>query len=114
MNGVILDLDQTLVDSSHVASLRRSRKWPEVYQVIPSILPYDGINEILSDLTGEGIRLAIVTSSPRPYCERVIKHNGWSIRAAKNKDLAARILDTNGCLLSEYPPASKTQRSFFC
>lgn len=44
MNAIIFDLDQTLVDSKHIKHPRRSHKWFIVYQKVPTILAYDGIN----------------------------------------------------------------------
>ena len=52
-----------------------------VYRVpkkIPTILAYDGINEVLSVTRDNGIKLAIVSSSPSSYVQRVVRHFGWS------------------------------------
>jgi len=78
MKAIIFDLDQTLVDSRHIEHLRRSHQWPIVYQKIPTILVYEGINEILSVTRDVGIKLAIVSSSPSSYVQRVVQHFGWS------------------------------------
>ena len=69
MKAIIFDLDQTLVDSRHIEHLRRSRQWSIVYQKIPAILAYDGINEVLSVTRDNGIKLAIVSSSPSSYVQ---------------------------------------------
>ena len=78
MKAFIFDLDQTLVDSRHIEHLRRLRKWAIVYQKIPTILAYEGINEVLSITKDKGIKLAIVSSSPSSYVQRVVQHFGWS------------------------------------
>jgi len=78
MKALIFDLDQTLIDSRHIEYLRRSRKWSVVYQKIPTISAYDGINEVLSITKDNGIKLAIVSSSPSSYVQRVVRHFGWS------------------------------------
>lgn len=78
MKVLIFDLDQTLIDSRHIEHLRRSRQWSIVYQKIPTILTYDGINEVLSFTKDKGIKLAIVSSSPSSYVQRVMRHFGWS------------------------------------
>lgn len=75
--AVIFDLDMTIIDSSIVEPLRRARQWPAVYQNIPKLTPYAGIIALLQELKDRGIGTAIVTSSPRPYCEKVISH--WKI-----------------------------------
>ncbi len=72
--GVILDLDQTLVDSAVLDALRKQRAWSDVYKRIGDITAYPGILDLLADLKGRDIRLAVVTSSPKPYCSRVLEH----------------------------------------
>lgn len=79
--AILIDLDQTLIDSQLAESQRRSRDWQSVYQLVPSLLPYPGITELLTDLKFAGIPICVVTSSPRPYCDRVIAKWGWSIDA---------------------------------
>lgn len=78
MKAIIFDLDQTLIDSQHIEHLRRSRQWSIAYQKIPTILAYDGISEILLVTRDNGIKLAIVSSSPSSYVQRVVRHFGWS------------------------------------
>lgn len=74
--GVIVDLDMTLVDSSAAADARRARDWPRVYGLVPKFRVYDGIHQLLTELAAAEIRVCIVTSSPRPYFERVAHHFG--------------------------------------
>jgi phosphoglycolate phosphatase-like HAD superfamily hydrolase len=76
---IIFDLDQTLIDSSAAEPLRRSRRWNDVYSLIPSLMPYPGIPELLAELQNRDHSLAIVTSSPKTYCSRVIQHWNWPI-----------------------------------
>ena len=75
---MIFDLDQTLIDSQHIEHLRKSREWSAIYKKIPTITAYNGINEVLSMIKSKGIKLAIVTSSPSSYAQRVVRHFGWS------------------------------------
>lgn len=77
--AVLFDLDQTLVDSSPVEPLRRDRRWGDVYALIPQVRPYPGISELLAELRSRRIPVCVVTSTPRPYCTRVIRHLGWNI-----------------------------------
>jgi phosphoglycolate phosphatase-like HAD superfamily hydrolase len=76
--GIIFDLDQTLIHSLPALELRRQRRWSEVYPLIPMLQPFEGINEILNVLNNHNIPICIVTSSPRSYCDRIIKHWGWN------------------------------------
>ena len=76
---VIFDLDQTLVDSRQVEQFRRARNWKAVYAAIPRIRQYEGIADLLRKLREKAVPIARVTSSPRPYCKRVIDHFQWKI-----------------------------------
>ncbi len=71
---IIFDLDQTIVDSSIAEKYRSTRSWDKVYELIPNMSLYDGIYELISNLQKNGIKVAIVTSSPKPYCTKVLKH----------------------------------------
>jgi len=73
---ILFDLDQTLVDSRPVAALRRQRRWNAVYKEIFRLRAYDGVGALWNALGERGDVLGIVTSSPRPYCERVLDHFG--------------------------------------
>ncbi len=75
--AVIFDLDQTLVDSKHLKKLRDSRQWSQVFKNIDSIKPYPLINEIIKNLKSNNIKIAIVTSSPSLYCNKILKINNW-------------------------------------
>lgn len=77
MKGVLIDLDLTLIASQEAATLRRARRWSEVYSMIPSLQPYEGASDLIIELATRNIPVCIVTSSPRPYCSRVLKHWEW-------------------------------------
>lgn len=79
--GILIDLDQTLINSQAAEQLRRNGQWSDVYKMIPQLHPYPGISELLQELKAIGVPICIVTSSPRPYCEKIIKHWGWKIDA---------------------------------
>ena len=46
IQGVLIDLDLTLVDSQIAASVRKSRKWPAVYEMFPRFKRYEGVSEL--------------------------------------------------------------------
>lgn len=77
--GIIIDLDQTILDTSVAEAARSQRNWSDVYSLIPKFSPYDGMIELLHDLKCQGIKSCIVTSSPSSYCQKVVKH--WNIPA---------------------------------
>jgi len=79
--AILIDLDQTLIDSHLAESHRRARDWESVYRLVPKLSPYPGITELLNDLKIAGTPICIVTSSPNSYCRRVIAQWGWKINA---------------------------------
>ena len=76
---VIFDLDQTLIDSQIAEQKRRAREWQSVYRLIPKFSVYDGILDVIGRLRAKSVPMAVVTSSPRAYCERVVRHWGFDI-----------------------------------
>lgn len=77
MKGFVLfDLDNTLVDSLHLKSLRDKRDWPSVYRQIPTISLFEGINAMWNDLRVLEVFIGVVTHSPEPYARRVLDHVG--------------------------------------
>lgn len=69
----IFDLDQTIVDSSIAEGYRKQKEWRIVYSLIPQFRIYEGIDEIFEMLHRRGERICVVTSSPRKYCEAVLR-----------------------------------------
>jgi HAD superfamily hydrolase (TIGR01662 family) len=77
--AVLFDLDFTLIDSSLIAHLRQTHQQQTVYQMIPQIPVYEGIHELLQTLQAHDIPIAIVTSSRKTFCDRLIAHHNWPI-----------------------------------
>ena len=69
--GIIFDLDQTLVDSTISEQHRRMRNWHVVYSLIPRYKMYDGISEVFTHISKNGLRTCIVTTSQRTLCNFV-------------------------------------------
>jgi HAD superfamily hydrolase (TIGR01662 family) len=76
MKGVIFDLDQTIIDSSIAEKQRSKHQWSEVYTLLPHFKLYDGMRELMSELRHNNYKIAIVTTSPGIYAERVLDHFG--------------------------------------
>ncbi len=79
--GILIDLDQTLINSQSAEQFRRNKQWSNVYEMIPQLHPYPGITELMQELKDMSIPICIVTSSPEYYCKKVIKHWGWKVDA---------------------------------
>ena len=77
MHGIILDLDQTLLNTTIAEPHRRARNWRKVYDLIPMFEPYENLIEIVANQIGKGLSSCIVTNSPESYCRKVVDY--WSI-----------------------------------
>ena len=75
IKGVIFDLDQTLVNSSILEEYRSKRDWQYTYNNLHLTNLFDGIQEMLNYVTENNVKIAIVTNSPKPYAERLLKHH---------------------------------------
>lgn len=73
-NKIIFDVDQTLVDTSCLEQERKKRNWSKVYQLIPQAQLYDGMQQVLEAIRTHNISVALVTTTPRPYVERVARY----------------------------------------
>lgn len=70
---IIFDLDLTLVDTTLAEPYRSKRDWNGAYSVLPQCSVYNGLNGIFDVIRKYDINTCIVSTSPRPYVERVIK-----------------------------------------
>lgn len=77
--AIIFDLDQTLIDSRTAEKYRKARQWSSVYRMIPQFKPYEGIDELFTWLHTTHIPIVIVTSSPKPYYQRVVACFQWRV-----------------------------------
>ena len=78
--NVIFDLDQTLVNTNSLEAMRARREWGAIHALIEkgNVQPFDGINALIKRMETNGMKYIIVTSSPRSYCERIVKYFHWS------------------------------------
>lgn len=76
---IVFDLDQTLVDTSHLEHLRNTKQWPTVFRRMLEVEAYPGIDDLLKELAELEHQLAIVTHSPRRCAEVVASARGWPI-----------------------------------
>ncbi len=72
--GVLLDLDQTLVLTDAIEPLRRRRAWFKVYNSFEKTALPPGTVRFLSK-ANELAKLGVVTTSPRPYAERLLAYH---------------------------------------
>tara|TARA_E500000178_G_scaffold220927_1_gene217993 strand:+ start:277 stop:789 length:513 start_codon:yes stop_codon:yes gene_type:complete len=80
-NGIIFDLDQTLVDTSFVQHYRDSGQWKMVYENLHETKPYNQIDDLLIYLRKTDFKIGIVTSAVSKYCHKIINLNNWNFDA---------------------------------
>lgn len=73
MKYLLFDLDLTLVDSSIAEAARDGRNWPLVYRLIPRFHLYDGMEEVFSYIRENELKVAIVSSAPSVYINKVVR-----------------------------------------
>jgi HAD superfamily hydrolase (TIGR01662 family) len=76
LEGVIFDLDETLVNTGALKNFRRLRNWQACYENLNLTKIYDQAGALLEMLRSEGVKIGIVTMSPRPYALKVLKYHG--------------------------------------
>jgi len=59
--AILIDLDQTLIDSHLAESHRRARDWESVYRLVPKLSPYPGITVCYHD-----------TKNKKPYPDPIL------------------------------------------
>jgi HAD superfamily hydrolase (TIGR01549 family) len=76
--AILFDLDQTLILTQEIEPLRRRRAWSEVYQSFQQTSLPPGTHEFVQK-AGKLANLGVVTSSPRPYAEKLLAFHGLEI-----------------------------------
>ena len=74
MKNAIFDLDLTLVDTTVLETYRYMRDWQMAYANITKCRLYDGIQEVFDFIRANNVRTCIVSTSPSPYVERLVRH----------------------------------------
>ena len=96
MRNIIFDLDLTLVDTTIVEQARHERNWPLAYSLIPQCVLYDGIEHVFEIIRKFKINTAIVSTSPRPYVEKVVQHFNIPVGNLSGTDDVAFIDNNTG------------------
>jgi len=76
--GVVFDVDETLVLTSALESLRRGRRWKEVYAAFPKTTLPIGTLEFIQAISKKA-QLAVVTKAPKAYAVKLLVHHGIDI-----------------------------------
>jgi phosphoglycolate phosphatase-like HAD superfamily hydrolase len=75
MKSIIFDLDLTLVDTTCLEYARHTGNWKLAYSLIPQTTLYEGLKEVFDIIRENNIKTAIVSTSPRPYVEKLVAYH---------------------------------------
>ena len=75
----ILDLDDTLVNTSAVEALRSSGNWREIPGLLNQCFVYKDILGLVNIARSMGVKVAIFTNSPSNYVDNILKHFNISV-----------------------------------
>lgn len=70
---IIFDLDLTLVDTTLAEPYRKEKDWNGAYSILPQCSIYEGLEEVFDIIRKYDIKTCIVSTSPRPYVEKVVQ-----------------------------------------
>lgn len=71
---IIFDLDLTLVDTTAAEPFRKSRDWNGAFSVLSQCKIYEGLEQVFDIIRKFNIKTCIVSTSPRPYVEKVVQY----------------------------------------
>jgi len=73
---LILDLDNTIIDSEALASYRTARNWRACRSNAHKTTCFPSVREMVSGVQAAGIQVGVVTRSPSTYAEAMLHHHG--------------------------------------
>jgi len=77
--GILLDLDDTLVLTKVIEYLRHRREWQAARAAFGQTSLPPGTREFVAGLSAMG-HVGVVTSSPRPYAESLLRYHGLDLK----------------------------------
>jgi phosphoglycolate phosphatase-like HAD superfamily hydrolase len=79
IKAMILDFDQTLVDTSSLSKYRLSGQWDVALKMLLKLNPYEGIHHLFEILHQLKIPIVIVTASPKAFVFKYIHTYNWPV-----------------------------------
>lgn len=76
---IILDLDDTLIDTKALASLRQAKNWKSLNNNLNNCKVYDEVLGLLNTARSFGIKVSIFSNSPSTYVNTLLRHFGISV-----------------------------------
>ncbi len=82
IDAVILDLDETLLDTSPLREARQQKRWSDVMRRLEEVETFDlpeaevAVVDLPTRLRAAGMRVGVLTASPRHYAEALLERFG--------------------------------------
>jgi HAD superfamily hydrolase (TIGR01662 family) len=73
--GVILDLDETIIDTRCLKKYRDRRDWTSCYKNFQMTSLYTDVENFFDLCRNMGLKVGIVTMAPRSYAEKILKYH---------------------------------------
>jgi ATP-dependent DNA helicase RecQ len=74
IKAIILDLDDTLIDTNALEPLRAARKWTEIRSELSRCSVHEDVLGLLNTAHSAGMKIAIFTNAPSNYVQSLLKH----------------------------------------
>jgi HAD superfamily hydrolase (TIGR01549 family) len=81
IDAFIFDLDETLLDTSPLRQARQEGRWSEVMRRLEEVAAFDldaevAVVDLPARLLASGVRVGVLTASPRHYAEALLERFG--------------------------------------
>lgn len=74
--ALILDLDNTLIDTEPLAALRKAKHWSSCRANAHRTTCFPFVQDVIREVRASGVLVGIVTRSPSNYAEHILHHHG--------------------------------------
>ena len=71
---IVLDLDDTLIDTSSLEPLRSAGRWRDIHRYFNGCAVYQGVVGLVTTARSVGIKVAIFSNAPSNYVQGLLKH----------------------------------------
>ena len=79
IKAIILDLDDTLINTKVLEPLRAAGKWYEIPSLMSQCTVYEDVLGVLNTARAAGMKIAIFTNAPSRYVQNLLSHFNISV-----------------------------------
>ena len=74
IRAIILDLDDTIIDTSALKPLRTAGRWQEIHKYLNHCSVHESVLGLLNTVRSAGIKIAVFTDSPSNYVQKLLTY----------------------------------------